>query len=123
MTDAANHTVNGTSARADTRSRHHCWAPAFAEPSPSARLSGERMISLLTDGTRQNDADDPGDDRERRTHQHHRPTRRVDRAQLEAEARIPRQVPDAPAEVQEKGKRTSKQQDLADSGSYEDVHR
>ena len=65
----------------------------------------------------------PGEERERRTDQHHRPTRRVNRAQLETIARIPDQVPDASAEVQEKGKRTAKQQDPADPGTYEDVYR
>src|SRR5665213_351460 len=49
----------------------------------------------------QDQAEDPGAERERRTDQHHRPTRCVNRSQLETEARIPNQVPNASAEVQE----------------------
>jgi hypothetical protein len=58
MIEAANQSVSGTSATADTRWAHQCATPDFAEPSPFARgvCMEQRAISLRYE----KQAGDPG---------------------------------------------------------------
>src|SRR3984893_1295153 len=50
MKEATNQRLNGTSAIAVMRCAHQCSTPSFAEPSPIARPSGERIRDAIMSG-------------------------------------------------------------------------
>src|SRR5882724_2111506 len=101
MTAMTNHTVSGTSASAVTRCAHQCSTPSLAEPSPIARLNGERMrgVGVAILSAPMGDAGDPGDRGQRRGPGNDRPAAGIDALEVEAVPRVPPQMPQPVAQV------------------------
>src|SRR6185437_16950282 len=126
MIEAANHSVRGRRATAETRSAHQAQTPSLAEPSPIARAIGERMFCMFWGSTAlpsDRRAGDPGRNGERHAHRHDGPPRNVNRSELETVDAVPNQMADAAAEMQKKGEGSPEQNDSADPGCDGCLHR
>src|ERR1700693_211528 len=100
MIEAANHSVRGTRATAETRSAHQGPTPSLADPRPIARASGERMFCLFWEATgllSHRRADDPRRNGEHHARHHNRPPGNVDRPKFESVDGVPHQMADATA--------------------------
>src|SRR5579872_138832 len=116
MIEAANHSVRGTRATAETRSAHQGPTPSLAEPRPIARASGERMFWLSCEATglpSHRRADDPRRDRKHHARHHNGPSGNVYRPKFESVDGVPDQVADATAEMQKKCEGGPEQHDPA----------
>src|SRR5579875_249434 len=85
ITPTTNHTASGTSATAVSRCSHHCPTPDLAEPSPTARPSGERMCGS---GMLMPPAADPD-----------RPAADIGGFEIEGVSGVPDEMPKAVAQV------------------------
>src|SRR6266567_4144347 len=99
MIAMTNHSASGTSASAVTRWAHQWSTPSLAEPSPIARLNGERMRGVAISTAPIGDAGDPGDQGQRRRPGDDHPAPGIDALQVEAAPGIPPQMPQAVAQV------------------------
>src|SRR6185312_14524852 len=111
-TEAVNQRASGTRAIAVRRWRHQCSTPSFAEPSPTARPSGERsrpcpaIISASLRLSRSRlaplrQAGGDGDDRQDGARREDGPAARVGALEREAAAGVPGEVAYAVAEMEE----------------------
>src|SRR5665213_1086576 len=126
MIGAANHSVRGTRATAETRCAHQDATPSLAEPRPIARASGERIFCMFWGSTAlpsHRRADDPGRNGEHYARRHDRPPGNVDRPKLESVDGVPHQMADAATEMQKKGERGPEQHDPAAPGRDGCLHR
>src|SRR5713226_7899362 len=114
MTAITNHSASGTSASAVTRWAHQCSTPSLAEPSPIARLNGERMRGVAISSAPIGDAGDPGDDGQRCRPRDHCPAAGIDALQLEPAPGIPPQMPQPVAQMVEQRNAPAEQQNPAD---------
>src|ERR1700680_3252951 len=99
MTTITNHSASGTRASAVTRRAHQCSTPSLAEPSPIARLNGERRRGVAISPSPMGDAGDPGNEGQRRGPGNDRPTAGIDALQVEAMPGIPPQMPQPVTQV------------------------
>src|SRR6185437_14481422 len=104
-----NHTLSSTSAIAVARCAHQCVVPDFAEPSPRARPSMERMIAAslafgcamsMTLRRLERYDHNPGEHGQHRRRHQHRAAGGVHLGQFEPVPEIPEQMPDAIAEME-----------------------
>src|SRR6185437_4745310 len=101
MIEAANQSVRGMRATAETRCAHQDPTPSLAEPRPIARASGEAMLCMLWGSTAlpsHRRAGDPGRNGEHHARRYDRPPGNVDRPKLESVDGVPHQMADAAAE-------------------------
>src|SRR5207302_7902590 len=102
MTAMTNHSASGTSASAVIRWAHQWSTPSLAEPSPIARLNGERMRGIAISSAPIGDAGDPGDQGQDDRRRNHHPAAGIDAFQLEAALGVPPQMPHPVAQMVEK---------------------
>src|SRR6185312_854580 len=116
MSEAANHSVKGTRATAETRSAHQDPTPSLAEPRPIARASGDRLLCMFWGSTAlpsHRRAGDPGRNGEHHARRHDCPPGNVNRAKFESVDGIPDQMADAAAQMQKKAEGGPEQKYLA----------
>src|SRR6185437_6744034 len=126
MIEAANHSVRGTRATAETRCAHQDPTPSLAEPRPIARARGERMFCIFCGSTALRSyqgTGDPGRNGEHHARRHDRPPGNVDRPKLESVHGVPHQMADAAAEMQKKCEGGREQHDPAAPGRDGCLHR
>src|SRR5215469_17715259 len=109
MTDATNQRLNGTSATAVMRWTHQCSTPSFAEPSPIARPSGERIRVAIISRNPAGDPGDPGNQRQHPRRPDDDPPADIDGFEVERMAGIPDEMTDAVAQVIEQRRRPTEQ--------------
>src|ERR1700746_1560142 len=130
MTEATNQRLNGTSAIAVMRCAHQCSTPSFAEPSPIARPSGERIRDAITSGNPAcqepgmsgNPASysgDPGYQSQHGGRPDDNPPTNIGRFEIERMAGVPDEVTDAIAQMIEQRQCPAEQQQEPDPGAEE----
>src|SRR5262249_7612297 len=117
MTAITNHKVNGTSAIAVMRWAHQCSTPSFAEPSPIARPSGERIRDAIISGNPVRYPGDPGSQSQRSGRTDDNPTAEIGRFEVESVAGIPDEMTDAVAQVIKQRNGLTEQQQESDPGT------
>src|SRR5215469_726206 len=117
MTEATNQRVNGTSAIAVMRWDHQCSTPSFAEPSPIARPSGERIRDAIISGNPASYPGDPGNQSQRSCRADDNPAAEIGRFEVESVAGIPDEMTDAVAQVIKQRNRPTEQQQEPDPGT------
>src|SRR5690242_19516080 len=108
--EATNHRLNGTSAIAVTRCAHQWSTPSFAEPSPIARPSGERIRDAIISGNPASYSGYPGNQSEDCGRPDDDPATNIGRFEIERMTGVPDEVPDAIAQVIEQRQRPAEQQ-------------
>src|SRR5205807_3770604 len=119
MTEATNQRLNGTSAIAVMRCAHQCSTPSFAEPSPIARPSGERIRDAIISGNPASYPGDPGNQSEDGGRPDDNPTTNIGRSEIERMAGVPDEVTDAIAQMIEQRQGPAEQQQEPDPGAEE----
>src|SRR6516162_3259331 len=117
MTEATNQRVNGTSAIAVMRWAHQCSTPSFAEPSPIARPSGERIRDAIISGDPARYPGNPGNQSQRGGRADDNPTAEIGRFEVEGVAGIPDEMTDAVALVIKQRNGPAEQQQESDPGT------
>src|SRR5229473_3864387 len=99
MIAMTNHSASGTNASAVTRWAHQWSTPSLAEPSPIARLNGERMRGVSISSAPIGEAGDPGNDGQDCCRRDHRPAAGIDALKLKAAPGIPPHMPHPVAQM------------------------
>src|SRR5260370_3717580 len=110
MTAATNHRVSGTSATAVMRCIHQCSTPSFAEPSPIARPSGERIRDAIMSGNPARDPGDPGNKGQHAGRPDDDPAADIHGFEVERVTGVQDEVTDAIAQMIEQRHRPAEQQ-------------
>src|ERR1700720_308918 len=136
MTEATNQRLNGTSAIAVMRCAHQCSTPSFAEPSPIARPSGERIRDAIMSGnpacqeTRHvrkpgmsgnpaSDPGDPGNQSQDGGRPDDNPPTNIGRFKIERMPGVPDEGTDAIAQMIEQRQGPAEQEQEPDPGTEE----
>src|SRR5437763_2646721 len=119
MTEATNQRHNGISAIALMRCAHQCSTPSFAEPSPIARPSGERIRDAIMSGDPASYPGDPGNQSQHGGRPDDNPAANIGRFEIERMAGVPDEVTDAIAQMVEHRQGPAEQQQEADPGAEE----
>src|SRR5215471_17067653 len=114
MTEATNQRVNGTSAIAVMRWAHQCSTPSFAEPSPIARPSGERIPDAIISGDPARYPGNPGNQSQRGGRADDNPPAEIGRFEVEGVAGVPDEMTDAVAQVIKQRNGPAEQQQKSD---------